>query len=387
MSALYYNESPAHAAHSPATSLEGRSLYVGNLDPKVTDGLLWEVFSTVGSVESCKVINDKTGESSGYGFVDFMFEEEAERALQALNGKKIYNKEIKVNWASHATIKEDTSNHHNVFVGDLSAEITDEMLHKAFGAFGSISDARVMWDQNTGRSRGYGFVSFRDRGDAERAISEMNGVWLGNRTIRCNWANQKATPGSGGPTGGSGGGSSGGPSGANSSSLTFEDVAAQAPTANTTVYVGNLGPEITEEALGTCFQGFGVIEEVRIQKDKGFGFVKFQNHDQATRAIFTVNGTILGSRPVRCSWGKERAHSNQSSHQQSYYGYYPYGPNMAQNYNYMYNMQPYSYGNYSEHSQYYNGQGYANYDPYAAYYQQQHQHQNQHQQHQQGPRQ
>lgn len=51
-----------------------------------------------------------------------------------------------------------------------------------------------MWDQTTGKSRGFGFVAFRERADAEQAIATMNGEWLGSRAIRCNWANQK-TPG------------------------------------------------------------------------------------------------------------------------------------------------------------------------------------------------
>jgi nucleolysin TIA-1/TIAR len=64
-------------------------------------------------------------------------------------------------------------------------------LSKAFTAFGSLSDARVMWDMNSGKSRGYGFLAFRDKTDAEQAIAAMNGEWLGSRAIRVNWANQK----------------------------------------------------------------------------------------------------------------------------------------------------------------------------------------------------
>ena len=72
------------------------------------------------------------------------------------------------------------------------------------GFYGIISEARVMWDQSTGKSRGFGFVAFRERADAEQAIATMNGEWLGSRAIRCNWANQKntgaaATPATGQP--------------------------------------------------------------------------------------------------------------------------------------------------------------------------------------------
>jgi nucleolysin TIA-1/TIAR len=89
--------------------------------------------------------------------------------------------------------KEDTSQHHHIFVGDLSTEVTDTTLNEAFNMFSSMSDARVMWDQNSGKSRGFGFVSFEDRMEADRAINTMNGVVLGSKAIRCNWANQKNT--------------------------------------------------------------------------------------------------------------------------------------------------------------------------------------------------
>lgn len=48
-----------------------------------------------------------------------------------------------------------------------------------------------MWDQLSGKSRGFGFVVFKEKADAEKALAAMNGQWLGSRAIRCNWANQK----------------------------------------------------------------------------------------------------------------------------------------------------------------------------------------------------
>ncbi len=57
--------------------------------------------------------------------------------------------------------REDTLGHYHVFVGDLGPEVNDEALGKAFGAFGTLSEARVMWDMNSGKSRGYGFLAFR----------------------------------------------------------------------------------------------------------------------------------------------------------------------------------------------------------------------------------
>ena len=66
-----------------------------------------------------------------------------------------------MNWAFQKDQREDTTAHFHIFVGDLSSEVTDRALFEAFQSCGGCSDARVMWDHSTGRSKGYGFVSFR----------------------------------------------------------------------------------------------------------------------------------------------------------------------------------------------------------------------------------
>ncbi|KAK4895209.1 hypothetical protein LTR28_001968, partial [Elasticomyces elasticus] len=162
-----------------------RALYVGGLDPRVTEEVLKQIFETSGHVQNVKIIPDKNQfQSKGfnYGFVEYDDPGAAERAMQALNGRRVHQSEIRVNWAyqSNNITKEDTSNHFHIFVGDLSNEVNDEVLLQAFSAFGSVSEARVMWDMKTGRSRGYGFVAFRDRGEAEKALSSMDGEWLGS---------------------------------------------------------------------------------------------------------------------------------------------------------------------------------------------------------------
>ncbi|CAB5390236.1 unnamed protein product [Rhizophagus irregularis] len=289
------------------TTDEGcKSLYVGNLDPRVTDNMLHEIFGVAGSVNNTKIIPDKNYQHGGlnYGFVEFNDHRSAEQALSTLNGRKIYNMEIKVNWAFQGQQghKEDTSNHYHIFVGDLSPEVNDEVLAKAFNAFGSMSDARVMWDVNSGKSRGYGFVAFRDKTDAEQAIATMNGEWLGSRAIRCNWANQKGQPGPGSTTSERQAGNS-----TQAPQLSYEIVVAQTPHYNSTVYVGNLTPSTTQEHLMPYFQQFGYIIEVRMQADRGFAFVKLDTHENAASAIVNLQNTNINGRIIKCSWGKDRA--------------------------------------------------------------------------------
>jgi len=258
----------------------------------MTEALLWEIFSTLGPVESCKLIKDKTvlqgGTNANYGFVDYHDHQTAQLALSSLNGKMVYGTEVKVNWAFAGGHKEDTSSHYHIFVGDLSPELDDKALHAAFSPFGSISDARVMWDQNTGRSRGYGFVAFRQKEDAERSITEMNGEWLGSRAIRCNWANQKL--------------------GGTQTSV-YEPPPPDTPASatNTTVYIGNLTPDVNEVMLRAIFGEFGGIEEIRMQKDKGYAFVRYTTHENARNAITSLHGKVVGTRAIKCSWGKEKA--------------------------------------------------------------------------------
>jgi cold-inducible RNA-binding protein len=99
-----------------------------------------------------------------------------------------------------------------LFVGGLSWGTTDDGLHQAFERFGEIVEAKVITDRETGRSRGFGFVTFAGDEGAISAVSEMNGAQLDGRTIRVNEAeNQVQRRGGGG--GGGGGGGRGGPRG------------------------------------------------------------------------------------------------------------------------------------------------------------------------------
>ena len=299
-------------------------LYVGNLSPRVTEYMLQEIFAVAGPVLGVKIIPDRSMQHGGinYGFVEYHEMRSAETALQALNGRRIFDLEVRVNWAyqNTNTQKEDLSQHYHLFVGDLSPEVNDSVLQKAFSAFGSLSDARVMWDANTGKSRGYGFLAFRDRTDAEQAINAMNGEWLGARAIRVNWANQKNNQGVPQPGGGPGMSSSGGPPPTSVSGLSVEGsldrkvdprgwqldaVINQAPAHNTTVYVGNLVPYATQADLAPLFQSIGHVFEIRLQADRGFAFVKYATHELAASAIVNLNGTMVHGRPLKLSWGKE----------------------------------------------------------------------------------
>jgi len=128
----------------------------------------------------------------------------------------------------------------------------------------------------------------------------MNGQWLGARAIRVNWATQKtAAPKA--------------PINTNNSGLDYATVLMQTTPMNTTVYIGNLSPDVTEQDLKNIFSRYGHIEELRIHGDKGYGFARYQTHEIAAAAIVGAHGTVVGQKPIRCSWGKERAPQVQSA--------------------------------------------------------------------------
>ena len=97
-----------------------------------------------------------------------------------------------------------------LFVGSLSWDTNDDGLHGAFAQFGEITEAKVITDRDSGRSRGFGFVTFADDEAADKAIAAMNGFELDGRAIRVDVAQDRRGGGGGGGGGYRGGGGGGG---------------------------------------------------------------------------------------------------------------------------------------------------------------------------------
>ena len=85
-----------------------------------------------------------------------------------------------------------------LFVGGLSWNTTDEGLRSAFEVFGAVSESKVITDRDSGRSRGFGFVTFDEEADADEAIDKMNGSELDGRTLNVNVAQERRRGGGGG---------------------------------------------------------------------------------------------------------------------------------------------------------------------------------------------
>jgi cold-inducible RNA-binding protein len=97
-----------------------------------------------------------------------------------------------------------------LYIGNLSFSTTEEALQAEFGAFGQVEEVAVISDRDTGRPRGFAFVSMNNDNEAKAAIESLNGTELDGRTITVNEARPKANVGGGGGRGGSRGGYGGG---------------------------------------------------------------------------------------------------------------------------------------------------------------------------------
>lgn len=120
---------------------------------------------------------DSSGQSKGYGFVQFDNEDSAQKAIEKLNGMLLNDKQVYVGPFLRKQERDgvvDKSKFNNVFVKNLSETTTEEDLNKAFSEFGTLTSIVVMRDAD-GKSRCFGFVNFENADDAARAVDALNG--------------------------------------------------------------------------------------------------------------------------------------------------------------------------------------------------------------------
>ncbi|KAJ1436805.1 RNA-binding domain superfamily, partial [Sesbania bispinosa] len=267
-----YQQLPPHVPHQHqhqhqhGSNGENKTIWVGDLHHWMDENYLHRCFASTGEISSIKVIRNKqTGLSEGYGFVEFYSHATAEKVLQNYPGMVMPNTEqpFRLNWATFSTGDKNSDNAPDlsIFVGDLAADVTDSLLHETFASkYPSVKAAKVVFDANTGRSKGYGFVRFGDDNERSQAMTHMNGVYCSSRPMRIGAATPRKS--SGHQQGGQSNGASG---------------QSEADSTNTTIFVGGLDPNVTDEDLRQPFSQYGEIVSVKIPVGKGCGFVQFAN--------------------------------------------------------------------------------------------------------------
>uniref|UniRef100_A0A8P4GH32 Polyadenylate-binding protein n=1 Tax=Dicentrarchus labrax TaxID=13489 RepID=A0A8P4GH32_DICLA len=164
------------------------NVYIKNFGEDYTDEKLKELFTAFGRTLSVRVMKDERGHSRGFGFVNYANHEDAQKAVDEMNGKEINGKVIYAGRAQKRQerqgelkrkfdqIKQDRIQRYqgvNLYVKNLDDSIDDERLRKEFAPYGTITSAKVMTDGS--QSKGFGFVCFSSPEEATKAVTEMNG--------------------------------------------------------------------------------------------------------------------------------------------------------------------------------------------------------------------
>lgn len=329
-------------------------LYVGNLSPLVSERMLSDLFGQAGFVRSTKIVAPTSADGqpgTGYGFVEYARLASAEEAISIFHGYRLFGRTLRLNWAHQGANSGEplppwlvrgaespnAASPHNsstsqsssatpsvqqpspeaadaslagprlfsVFVGDLAPEINDAALVHAFSIFPSLFDARVIWDLQSHRSRGYGFVRFEQESDAATSIATMHGQWLGSRPIRMNWANRRleirptfveenSSP----------------------ANLTRHTSNTQPPSEITAVYVGNLPTSASSEEISSHFEAYGPVVSIQLFLERHFAFVTLKTHASAAEAIhhYHSNPLYIQGQQAKIGWARFMRHQGEYMH-------------------------------------------------------------------------
>ena len=250
----------------PGSAQHSASLYVGELDPSVTEAMLFELFSSIGQVASIRVCRDAvTRRSLGYAYVNYNNTADGERALDDLNYTSIKGKPCRIMWSQRDPALRKTGQG-NVFIKNLDNAIDNKALHDTFSQFGNILSCKVAQDE-LGNSKGYGFVHYETAEAANNAIKSVNGMLLNDKKVFVGHHIPKRDRQS-----------------------KFEEMKANF----TNVYIKNIDESVTDEDFQKLFEQYGDVISASITRDetgksRGFGFVNYIDHEHAAKAVDDLN--------------------------------------------------------------------------------------------------
>eukprot|EP00604_Paraphysomonas_vestita_P002378 CAMPEP_0174819582 /NCGR_PEP_ID=MMETSP1107-20130205/2898_1 /TAXON_ID=36770 /ORGANISM="Paraphysomonas vestita, Strain GFlagA" /LENGTH=654 /DNA_ID=CAMNT_0016033363 /DNA_START=107 /DNA_END=2071 /DNA_ORIENTATION=+ len=244
------------------TPFQSASLYAGDLNPDVSEGFLFELFNRVGPVASIRVCRDTvTRRSLGYAYINFHNVEDAERALDTMNFTDIKGRPCRIMWSQRdPTLRK--SGVGNIFVKNLAPTVDNKGLFDVFSVFGNILSCKVATDEN-GNSKGYGYVHYETAEAAQEAIQKVNGMILEDKEVVV------------GPF------------------LRRQERSTQNEWTN--LYIKQFPESWSEEKLTQLFSAFGTVLSLKVAidengKSKCFGFVDFESHESAAKALNELNG-------------------------------------------------------------------------------------------------
>lgn len=259
-------------APTTAAGFQSVSLYVGDLHGDVTEANLFEVFSQVGTVQSIRVCRDIiTRRSLGYAYVNYTQQADAERAIDLINSTEIKGRPCRIMWSQRDPSLRK-SGKGNVFIKNLDKKIDIKALHDTFSQFGNILSCKIELD-NKGESKGFGYIQFTEAENADLAIEKVNGMMLLDKPVFVGPFVPRR-----------------------------ERIQANSNKEFTNIFIKNLDEKVDDEKLKALFSQFGQIKSVAVMRDgeksKGFGFVNFEDANDAAAAVAELNGKDISGKAV-----------------------------------------------------------------------------------------
>ncbi|KAF8410098.1 hypothetical protein HHK36_002620 [Tetracentron sinense] len=264
------------------------NIFIKNLDKAIDHKALHDTFSAFGNILSCKIATDPSGQSKGYGFVQYDTEGAAQNAIDKLNGMLMNDKQVFVGPFLRKQERETAmskTKFNNVFVKNLSELTTEEDLEKTFGEYGTITSVVVMRDGD-GKSKCFGFVNFESADDAALSVEALNGNKFDDKEWYVGKAQKKSE---------------------REVELKgrFEQSMKEAVDKfqGVNLYVKNLDDSIGDDKLREMFAEFGTITSFKVMRDpngisRGSGFVAFSSPEEASQALAEMNGKMIVSKPL-----------------------------------------------------------------------------------------
>jgi len=266
------------------------NIFIKNLDKNIDNKGLYDTFSAFGNILSCKIATDSKGMSRGYGFVHYETKEAAQEAIAKVNGmmlndKKVFVGEFMSKKERLEKLGDQAKKFKNVFIKNFGDALNEETLREMFSKHGEITSCVVMSD-DTGKSKGFGFVAYETHESAEIAVRDFDCMEIDGRKVTVCRAQKKAE---------------------RAMELKSKFEAQKMERINryqgVNLYIKDLEDGIDDERLRSEFSTYGTITSAKVMKDdkgnsKGFGFVCFSSPDEATKAVTEMNGRILVTKPL-----------------------------------------------------------------------------------------
>lgn len=264
------------------------NIFIKNLDESIDNKALHDTFTAFGNILSCKIAMNADGQSRGFGFVHFETEEAANLAIEKVNGMLLEGKKVFVGKflkRSERDTDQTQQKFTNIFVKNLEPEVTEEMLHEKFSQYGVITNLVIMRD-DSGKSKGFGFVNFESADAAKAAVETLNNSQIGSKSVFVGRAQKKSER-------------------EQMLRLQFEEKRQERiqKYQGVNLYIKNLDETVDEDMVREEFSTFGTITSVKVMTDekgnhRGFGFVCFNSPEEATKAVAEVNGRMINGKPV-----------------------------------------------------------------------------------------